>query len=177
MTKKLSELYAPKSKDEKAFVAKHTIKKTTDKSPATKDDARFTGSNVKTFDRSKHRMGYDAGGDQKAYDNGNNPGPNDMKNATALAPYTVKIGEEEEIELTDEDIDELIDMLGEIVMSEAKEETPYFTKKSMETISKQPAGSQYNKDSVNKAIASSKPKISGKEAKMIHGLLKGWRGK
>ena len=34
--------------------------------------------------------------------------------------------------------------------------------------------SKYNKEAVNKAIKRD-PKIKGKEAKLIHGLLKGWR--
>ena len=32
---------------------------------------------------------------------------------------------------------------------------------------------KYNKEAVDKAIKSSKKKISGKEAKLIHALLKG----
>lgn len=100
MTKTLAEIYAPKPKDEKAFVAKHTIKKTTDKSPATKDaDQVFKGSNVKTFNRSANRMGYNSGEDQKAY--GVLPGipsPTDQKTVTAIAPYTIKMGEEEDID-------------------------------------------------------------------------------
>lgn len=35
---------------------------------------------------------------------------------------------------------------------------------------------EYNEEAVNKAIAASKPKIGGKEAKLIHGLLKGRHG-
>lgn len=99
MTKKLSEIYAPKSKDEKAFVAKHSVKKTTDKSPATKDDKRFNATNIKTFDRASKRMGYDADAAQKAY--GVLPGipsPTDQKTVTAVAPYTVKMGEDQEID-------------------------------------------------------------------------------
>lgn len=119
MAKKLSEIYAPKPKDEKAFVAKHTITKTTDKSPATKDaDQVFKATNVKTFDRSAKRMGYNPGADEKAY--GVLPGipsPNDQKNVTAIAPYTIKIGESE-VELSQDDIDDLLDMLGEIVLAE-----------------------------------------------------------
>lgn len=95
MAKKLSEIYAPKSKDEKDFVAKHAIKKTTDKSPATKNaDQVFKAANIKTFDRGVHRFGYDAPKDQKAYGNGKAPSPTDMKTSDAIAPYTIKIGED-----------------------------------------------------------------------------------
>ena len=38
-------------------------------------------------------------------------------------------------------------------------------------------GPKYNEDAVNKSIASSRQKIGGSEAKMIHGLLKGRTGK
>jgi len=38
-------------------------------------------------------------------------------------------------------------------------------------------GPKYNEDAVNKAIASSREKVGGREAKMIHSLLKGRTGK
>lgn len=100
MTKKLSEIYAPKSKDEKAFVAKHTVKKTDKRQFADKgEDVRYTGGNIKAIDRAAHRQGYNPGQDQKAYGvTGNNPSPTDQKTVTTLAPYTVKMGEEEEID-------------------------------------------------------------------------------
>jgi len=44
---------------------------------------------------------------------------------------------------------------------------------------KPPFEHKYNEESVNKGIAASNrrgQKIGGKEAKAIHGLLKGWRG-
>lgn len=225
MAKRLSEIYAPKSKDEKDFVAKQTVKKTTDKSPATKDDARFKATNVKTFDRSKHRFGYDAGDDQKAYGNGKAPSPTDMKTSVAIAPYTVKTEEEEieegnyinkqkkkevevklgkdksnrpnvtaakragraelrkeedEVTLTDDDIDDLLEMLGEIILNEVIVKLPVVppvvpnTRQSPHL--NDPTG--YNKDAVDKAIKNNRTgKIGKGEAKRIHGLLKGWRGK
>jgi hypothetical protein len=42
----------------------------------------------------------------------------------------------------------------------------------LEGLSEEP---KYNKDAVDKAIKSSRKKIGGKEAKAIHGLLRGWR--
>jgi hypothetical protein len=98
MARRLCEIYAPKPQAEKDFVAKHGLKKTTDKSPATKDDKLFKATNIKTFDRTAKRMGYNPGADAKAYDNGRTTAPNDQEKVTAVAPYTVKMGEEAEID-------------------------------------------------------------------------------
>jgi hypothetical protein len=68
MSKKLSELYEPKPKGEKEFVAKHKVKEgPTDKKVGTNDPKLFKGSNVKTYDRSP-RHGYNSGEDEKAND-------------------------------------------------------------------------------------------------------------
>lgn len=106
MPKKLSELYAPKPQGEKDFVAKHPVTKTTDKSPATKNDANFMAKYLRTYDRSP-RHGYNPGEDEKANDG--TTGVNDQKaspsNGSAVYPSgTFK--EEEEIEET-ERLDEL----------------------------------------------------------------------
>lgn len=94
MPKKLIELYAPKPKGEKEFVAKHTIKVTKDKSPATTDD-HFKANNVKTFQRRVYRFGYDIGDDEKAYGVGAKPGPTDQPDEVGIAPYTVKTNNED----------------------------------------------------------------------------------
>jgi hypothetical protein len=188
MAKKLSELYAPKPKDEKEFVAKHTIKPADTKlSPANKD-VNFKPS-TKVYDR-KTRHGYMPGEDEKKYDRGDSPGPNDMKPTKGALPPSTTYEEEEpieqverrtgiakavdkltkeeiEVEFNEDHIDMLLNLISELM--EGKEPV---------NPSKTPVeAAPYNKDAVNKAISASKPKIGGKEAKMIHGLLKGWRGK
>jgi hypothetical protein len=160
MTKKLSEIFTPRPKDERNFVAKHgsatfpniyaqkspagkefvaklKVDKTTDKSPATDNDARFKATNIKTFPRSKNRFGYDVGADEKAYGVGGvTPGQNDQgpapSNGSAIYPSGTFAKEDtamkrlghkliqEEIELTDDEIDDLLDLLGEIILRDSK---------------------------------------------------------
>lgn len=92
MPKKLSELYAPKPKGEKAFVKKHT-----DASPApmknaepTKDDKLFNATNIKTYNRKANRQGYNPGEDEVAYGVGGDVGVNDEPDEVGISPYTVK---------------------------------------------------------------------------------------
>lgn len=118
MAKKLSELYAPKAAGEKAFVAKHTEKKTTDKSPATKDDKVFKASNIKTYDRSP-RHGYNKGEDEKEY---GVAGEEPVKVTTPSAIYpsgTFKEG----FEINDDNVDELLEMINQFLDKKALEET------------------------------------------------------
>lgn len=63
--KNFLELYEPKTEGERKFVAKHTVKKTKDANK--NDDAVFTGSKVKTYDR-EDEHGYNPGNDIKVYE-------------------------------------------------------------------------------------------------------------
>ena len=58
--------YVPKTKDEKRFMDKHVVQKTAD---ANKNgDDLFRGSNIKAYDRSSSRHGYNTKDDQKVYE-------------------------------------------------------------------------------------------------------------
>lgn len=58
--------YVPKTKDEKRFMDKHVVQKTDD---ANKNgDDLFRGSNIKAYDRSATRHGYNTKEDQKVYE-------------------------------------------------------------------------------------------------------------
>jgi len=58
--------YVPKTKDEKRFMDKHVVQKTAD---ANKNgDDLFRGSNIKAYDRSATRHGYNSKEDQKVYE-------------------------------------------------------------------------------------------------------------
>ena len=63
--KNFLEIYEPKSEGDRKFVAKHTIKKTKDANK--NDDAVFTGSNVKKYNR-EDEHGYNPGNDAKVYE-------------------------------------------------------------------------------------------------------------
>jgi len=69
MAKNLKDIlggYTPKPEGEKQFVAKHSVKKTAD---ANKNgDDVFNASKVKTVNRASERHGYDAGQDEKVYE-------------------------------------------------------------------------------------------------------------
>ena len=58
--------YVPKSKDEKRFMDKHVVKKTDDVN-GNGDDV-FRGTNIKAYDRSATRHGYNTKEDQKVYE-------------------------------------------------------------------------------------------------------------
>jgi hypothetical protein len=133
MAKKLSELYAPKPAAEKAFVAKHgEPKKTTDKSPATKDDKRFKATNIKTYDRSP-RHGYNPGEDEKAYGTGGkNPGPNDQNPAPKNGSAQYPTGTFEEVELDERDANNKAKK-DDAMMAQGKD---YYDKKKLGGLSK-----------------------------------------
>ena len=58
--------YVPKSKDEKRFMDKHVVKKTDDVN-GNNDDV-FRATNIKAYDRSSTRHGYNTKEDQKVYE-------------------------------------------------------------------------------------------------------------
>ena len=58
--------YVPKSKDEKRFMDKHVVQKTNDVN-GNGDDV-FRGTNIKAYDRSSTRHGYNTKEDQKVYE-------------------------------------------------------------------------------------------------------------
>lgn len=58
--------YVPKSKDEKRFMDKHIVQKTNDAN-GNGDDV-FRGTNIKAYDRSATRHGYNTKEDQKVYE-------------------------------------------------------------------------------------------------------------
>lgn len=58
--------YVPKSKDEKRFMDKHVVQKTDDVN-GNGDDV-FRGSNIKAYDRSSTRHGYNTKQDQQVYE-------------------------------------------------------------------------------------------------------------
>ena len=64
--KDLFEVYRPKSPDEQRFVDKHVTIKHPDRN-GNEDDV-FKASNIKTIERKKDRKGYDAGDDEKVYE-------------------------------------------------------------------------------------------------------------
>jgi hypothetical protein len=64
--KQMLELYTPKAEDEKKFVEKHITVKTDDVNK--NGDDVFQGKNVKTIERKKERHGYNAGEDEKVYE-------------------------------------------------------------------------------------------------------------
>ena len=117
-------IYSPKAPAAKAFVDKLGLKKTTDKSPATKEDDRFKGTNVKTFDRAKNRFGYNPGEDAKQYGVGgyipgemdSNPPP---KNGSTLYPSGTFT--KEAVEINDDNVDMLIDLINEFLLSKESE--------------------------------------------------------
>lgn len=176
MTKRLSEIYAPKAQAEKDFVAAHPVKKApTDKKVGTDDDKLFKATNVKTYDRSP-RHGNNPGEDEKAYDGGKSTGVNDQRHVKALAPYTIE-------DFTENDIDALLDIVAEL-MGPSLEEAAGIPLKPVPGAEKESpavdgaAHHTYSKVAVDKAIKNNRTgKIGGREAKAIHGLLKGWRGK
>lgn len=163
MAKKLSELYEPKPQGEKDFVAKHVVKKTTDKSPATKDDKLFKATNVKTYNRAP-RHGNNPGEDVKANDG--TTGVNDQKTVKAIAPYTVE-------DFSEDDIDALLDIVSELMENISPIKPVPAPDKEPPAVS-----GGYNKVAVDNAIKNNRTgKIGKSEAKKIHALLKGWRGK
>lgn len=181
--KKLNELYEPKARSGKKFVAMHKGEPTLKKSKPTQNDDQFNSGKVKTFDRSAKRMGYNTGADEKAYDGRPTPAPNDQGPVPTTGSTLYPSGKfAEEIELTDDDIDTLLDMLGDIVLNEtsgrdfARGVNPNHPATTIKDPENHP---HYSKVAVDKAIASSTRsgrKVGGKEAKAIHRLLKGWRG-
>lgn len=64
--KQILEVYKPKAADEQKFVDKHVAVKHDDVN-GNKDDV-FQGTNVKKIDRKKERHGYEAGEDEKVYE-------------------------------------------------------------------------------------------------------------
>lgn len=113
------------------------------------------------------------------------------KNTTAAKRLARKekpnhVSEEDEIVLTDDDIDDLLDILDAVLKEDMYESDVYRGDKSgarnsplvSNAAAKRQSSTGYNKDSVDSAIKNNRTgKIGNKEAKMIHGLLKGWRGK
>ena len=64
--KQMLEVYKPKAADEQKFVDKHVVAKHADAN-GNADDV-FQGTNVKKIERKKERHGYDAGDDEKVYE-------------------------------------------------------------------------------------------------------------
>lgn len=64
--KNFIEQYRPNTKDEGDFVSKHTVDSKEDRN-GNKDDV-FKASNVKAYDRKKNKQGYEAGEDEKVYE-------------------------------------------------------------------------------------------------------------
>jgi hypothetical protein len=64
--KQIKEVYRPKSGDEQKFIDKHIVAKTEDANG--NGDEVFSGSKVKKIDRKKENHGYDAGEDEKVYE-------------------------------------------------------------------------------------------------------------
>ena len=64
--KQMLEVYKPKAADEQKFADKHIVAKHSD--PNGNGDDVFQGTNVKKIDRKKERHGYDAGDDEKVYE-------------------------------------------------------------------------------------------------------------
>jgi len=64
--KQMLEVYKPKAADEQKFVDKHVVAKHADAN-GNEDDV-FQGTNVKKMERKKERHGYDAGDDEKVYE-------------------------------------------------------------------------------------------------------------
>ena len=64
--KQMLEVYKPKAADEQKFADKHVVAKHDDPN-GNKDDV-FQGTNVKKIDRKKERHGYEAGEDEKVYE-------------------------------------------------------------------------------------------------------------
>ena len=65
--KKILEVYAPKSKDEKKFVDKHISVKNKLDDKGTQDDKLFNATNIKTVNRETEH-GYNSGSDEKVYE-------------------------------------------------------------------------------------------------------------
>lgn len=100
--KQMLEVYEPKAADEKKFKDKHVTVKHEDPN-GNKEDV-FTGSNVKPVERKKTRHGYDAGQDEKVY---------------------------EEVEQVDEKLSPSADA-GEYIKDFQKSDAPQFAGKSQE---------------------------------------------
>jgi len=64
--KQMLEVYKPKAADEQKFADKHVVAKHSD--PNGNGDDVFQGTNVKKVDRKKERHGYEAGEDEKVYE-------------------------------------------------------------------------------------------------------------
>lgn len=83
--KQFLEVYKPKSPDEQKFVDKHVTIKHKDRN-GNGDDV-FTASNIKTIKRKEERHGYDAGEDEKVYEEVEEL---DELSRTTLATYAIK---------------------------------------------------------------------------------------
>lgn len=122
MAKKLDELYAPKSAGEKAFADKHKVKITTSPKDIEKTlDVQFKATNVKTFNRSANRFGYNKGEDEKAYGVGaGDTGVNDQrKPPEGSTQYpTGKFAEDMEVDALDDDV--LYELSGKTLKSYVK---------------------------------------------------------
>jgi hypothetical protein len=66
--KKILEVYAPRSKDEKRFRDKHVVVKSKLDDKGTQDDKQFNATNVKAIDRDTEGHGYNPGQDEKVYE-------------------------------------------------------------------------------------------------------------
>jgi hypothetical protein len=168
MTKPINyfyEVYAPKAKDEQRFVDKHVVIKHKDRNG--NDDDLFNAKNIKTIKRDKEGHGYDSGKDEKVYEETD-------ENERYVGKYSYQ------------------DRSGKYVNARVSKhpEGGYQVhwadgsrgRKSAADMAKmnlipeetdEDFEEAYNKDAVDQSIKSSRQKIGGKEAKMIHALLKG----
>jgi len=103
--KGLFEVYKAKPKDEQKFVDKHVTIKHKDEN-GNGDDV-FQASNVKTVDRKKTRMGYDANEDEKVYEDVD-------LDEDQITAAIVEMAEIEGVDLTEEELNELVGQINPV---------------------------------------------------------------
>jgi hypothetical protein len=193
MTKPINyfyEVYAPKSKDEQRFVDKHVVIKHKDRNG--NDDDLFNAKNIKTIKRDKEGHGYDSGKDEKVYEEyEDNVKPKVIK---VGAGKTVQHSNHFSVHLNKEHLAKVSNLedggrynfpcdtgknlhwsaqrTGDRVHFRALGDVNMKTHAKVSDL-KEDFEEAYNKDAVDQSIKSSRQKIGGKEAKMIHALLKG----
>jgi hypothetical protein len=118
--KSLFEVYRPKPKDEQDFVDKHVVIKHKDEN-GNGDDV-FNASKVKPVDRKKTRLGYDAPEDEKMYEE------IDL-DEDQMIDAIVEMAELEGVELTDEEVIDLVAKLSEGYVNLAQQRAVWATRK------------------------------------------------
>jgi hypothetical protein len=174
MTKPINyfyEVYAPKAKDEQRFVDKHVVIKHKDRNG--NDDDLFNAKNIKTIKRDKEGHGYDSGKDEKVYE--------DVENINEITAHE-RVLAHPAVQNVDNGGkgDYFVNLKSPYHWSgqqafgvESPREALRLLKDTRIGVPGVDFEEAYNKDAVDKSIKSSRQKIGGKEAKMIHALLKG----